>query len=360
MRFSQIRILPNHGRVRGARGAVETWSERAGVLLRVMTSDGRVGQGEASPLPRYSPDTLESAVRALGELNLDDLPRADDGEAAPAYLERLSALTASLPPSAAFAVETALLDLLGQQRQMPIWALFDDARTEPVPLCVLAGGADDETVVSEARVAAARGAHTIKIKIAGPTLGSQLDTLARVRDAIGDRRLRLDANRTFTSDSCATELERLVPLHPELVEEPAPLDALSSRPASSVPLALDESLQDASTLGRVAPHLRRLGYVALVLKPMALGGFSSCVRLARLAGECGLDATLSHLFDGPVALAAAAHIALAVGSRTRASGLAAHGGLEAWPRTALPFLDSTTVVATSAPGLGVLPLKEPA
>jgi L-alanine-DL-glutamate epimerase-like enolase superfamily enzyme len=321
-----------------------------------VTRDGRVGQGEASPLPGYSSDTLVSAQRALHSMDFDTLPLAEDGEAAPAYLERLSERTSSLPPSAAFAVETALLDLLGQHRAQPIWALLGDACEEPVPLCALVGGADDESVVSAARTAASRGAHTIKTKIAGPKLGSQLDVLARVREAIGDRPFRLDANRSFTSDTVATELERLLPLRPELVEEPAPVDALLSQPASPIALALDESLQDPSALDRVTPHLRQLHCVALVLKPMALGGFFACLRLARRARENGLDTTLSHLFDGPVGLAAAAHLAIAIGSRTRASGLAAHGGLEAWPPVALHFLGATTIIATSSAGLGLPPL----
>jgi o-succinylbenzoate synthase len=360
VRFSQIHISVCRGRVHGVRGAVETWSERAGVLLRLVTPEGRVGQGEASPLPRYSSDTLQSAQRALEALDFDALPAAEDGEAAQAYLGRLSSRTSSLPPSAAFAVETALLDLLGQRRNAPIWSLFDDARRAPVPLCAMVGGADDDGVVTAAHAAATRGAHTIKVKIAGPTLGAQLDTLARVRSAIEERHLRLDANQSFTPDTCATELERLVPLHPELVEEPVPVEALLSQPSSPVPLALDESLQEPSAFDRVAPHLGRLGCVALVLKPMALGGFSACLRLARRAHQSGLDTTLSHLFDGPVALAAAAHLAIAIGSRTRASGLAAHGGLDAWPRVPLPFLDSTTVMAVDGAGLGLLPLEEPA
>ena len=360
VRFSKVELLPYRGRVRGARGAVETWSERAGVLVRLVTTDGRVGQGEASPLPRYSPDTLECAQRALWRTDFDALPEAEQGEAVAAYLERLSAATTSLPPSAAFALETAMLDLLGQQRATPIWALFEGARADPVPLCTLVGGADDAGVVSAAVSAASRGTHTIKAKIAGPALGRQLDTLARIREAIGARPLRLDANRTFTADTFATELERLRPLAPELVEEPAPPEVLLVQPAAPVPLALDESLQDSSVLDRLAPHLGPLGCVAFVLKPMALGGFSACLRLARRARQLGVEVTLSHLFDGPVALAAAAQLAIAVGSRKLASGLDAHGGLEAWPSIDLPFLDTTSVVATSIPGLGVSPLKEPA
>ena len=359
MRFSRVDVVTCRGRVRGVRGAIETWSERAGLLLRLVARDGRVGQGEASPLPRYSRDTLESAERALSRTDFDSLPAAERGEPVTRYLGRLAKETASLPPSAAFAVETALLDLLGQERGAPLWSLFDARGSDPVPLGRFVGGADDASVVSAAAAAAREGTHTIKVKIAGPLLGPQLDALALVRDEIGDVRLRLDANQTFTTESVAGELERLRPLNPELVEEPAPLEAMISQPHVPVPWALDESLQDTSAFARVEPHLARLTCAAVVLKPMALGGFFACLELARRARAHALSVTLSHLFDGPVALAAAAHLAIALGSRSHASGLAVHGGLAAWPEIPLPFLDPTSIVATSRPGLGIS-LLEPA
>ncbi len=54
--------------------------------------------------------------------------------------------------------------------------------------------------------------------------------------------------------------------------------------------------------------LRRGSFRVLVLKPMALGGFAACLELARIAAAAGGAVLVSHLFDGPVGLAAAAHL----------------------------------------------------
>jgi o-succinylbenzoate synthase len=359
MRLERVDVLTCGGHVSAARGAIEKWTERSGLLLRLVTQDGRTAQGEASPLPGYSSDGIEATRRALGGIDWNAVSDLERGESATSYLARLGPALDGLPPAATFAVETALLDLAGQRRGMPIWALFDEAAPFPVPLSSLLGGADDEDTVAAAHAAAARGAHTVKVKIAGPRLGRQLGALARIREAIGDRPLRLDANRTFDAGGVRDEFDALRAISPELVEEPVPTAALFELGPLAVPIALDESLQDRAAFARLEPVLPRLGCVALVLKPMALGGFGACLELARRAGACGIDATVSHLFDGPVALAAAAQLALVVASRSRASGLDRHGGLLAWPTVALPFLTSTTIVATSLPGLGLLPLSVP-
>jgi o-succinylbenzoate synthase len=358
MRFGRVDVLPCRGRVRGARGAAETWTERSGLLLRLVALDGRVGQGEASPLPGYSRDDIEAARSALGAVTFSALPELERGEEVRGYLARLRVATAEMPASARFAVETALLDLAGQERGVPLWALFDRGAGTPVPLSALAGGADADGVTAASK-AVERGVRTVKVKIAGPNLGRQVEALARIRTVIGDVALRLDANRTFAAHSVRDEFAALCEVRPELVEEPVPTEALAGLPALPVPLALDETLQDGAAFTRLEPHLSRLGCVALVLKPMALGGFAACLELAERARARGLDVTLSHLFDGPVGLAAAAHLALAVASRSRATGLAAHGGLEAWPAVPLPFLEETSVVATSSPGLGLEPLRMP-
>ena len=39
-----------------------TWSERKTLLVVVEDAEGRVGLGEAAPLPDYSPDTLDDDV----------------------------------------------------------------------------------------------------------------------------------------------------------------------------------------------------------------------------------------------------------------------------------------------------------
>jgi L-alanine-DL-glutamate epimerase-like enolase superfamily enzyme len=93
----------------------------------------------------------------------------------------------------------------------------------------------------------------------------------------------------------------------------------------------------------------------LVLKPTVLGGLVACLALAREAAARGLAATVTHTFDGPVALAAAAELAAALPGGGPACGLDRHGGLDAWPPTSIPQLHPAHVASANRPGLGLAP-----
>ncbi len=336
------------------------YRERSGVLLALVDDEGRVGQGEASPLPGYSPEDLGSCQSALSALDWDEL--VAPGSAS--LLELLAAASSRVPaalPAARFAVETALLDLAAQRVGRPAWSLLRaavrrlESRPLPIALCGLIATPDataDSVVAAAARLCE-RGLATLKLKIG---FDGDLALARALRAHVGDRvQLRFDVNRAWPEGEATERLLGLAGVSPELVEEPTtPLRALGTSP---VPLALDESLQSPGVLERLRPSLRDLRVEAVVLKPAALGGLVHSVELAARAQSLGLGVVVSHLFDGPVALASAAALALAVASPERASGLDRHPGLAAWPAVRIPIVGDTHVVPDEHTGLGVEPLS---
>jgi L-alanine-DL-glutamate epimerase-like enolase superfamily enzyme len=359
MRIDDIDIQEFSGKVTGARSATSEWPARAGMVLRVRTSDGLVGQGEASPLPGYSSDAYAPALAALRNVDWGSLPEPEALSDADELLERLDTVAGSTGArSARFALETAYLDLVGQRTARPLWQLLDGSTRAPVPVPVssLIGSADDGRIVDSARTAVARGVAGVKVKLPGPSSDQRVERIRSVRAAIGNAGLRLDANGSLPVDRVQSELAKFRELDIEFIEEPVMSSVFDAVADPPVPIALDESLQSPNAWSRMEPVLTRLRCVALVLKPMALGGFSACVRWARTAREHGLHVTVSHLFDGPIALTACAHLALAIASRGYGSGLDPHGALRAWPTAALPLHSDSTVVASGRPGLGMAPL----
>ncbi|HVU05797.1 MAG TPA: enolase C-terminal domain-like protein [Polyangiaceae bacterium] len=360
MRLRSVAIQTNRGRSPGVRSGTRGLPERAGVLLTIVDEAGRVAQGEASPLPGYSVETTSEAERALAGISWAAVPEAEPGEPARAFLRRSREALVGLPPSARFAVETAILGLVAERRGVPLFALLrTDGSTPPVPMSAMAGGVDDPEVGRGIARALARGIRTVKLKLRGPDLGAQAGFLSAARTALADADLRLDANGAFSAGATPRVLSELAAFRPELVEEPAPLDVVRELPSSPVPLALDESLSTPGALASIAPRLAALRFRAVVLKPTTLGGISGCLELADEATALGLDVTVSHTFDGPVALAAARHLALAIASRTRASGLDVHAGLAAWPERVLPPLSDGSLVPEDRPGLGLSVLEVP-
>lgn len=318
--------------------AAGAWRERAGLLVELVGPAGVVGRGEASPLPGFSPDTLEEAEAELRALAWPALDLR-----APLAPQLRDALAAVRSPSARFAAETALLDLAGRQLGRSVAALL--GREEPDRRVPLAALVDDAI---EAATAVARGVRALKVKV-GRDLERDLARLCTIRAAVGaDVALRVDANRAFARDEAPAWLAALAALAPEYVEEPAP--GFAGLSPSPVPLAADESLLDERRWPEIAAACR-----VVVLKPAALGGLFCALELAARAAEAGLDVVISHLFDGPVALAACAELALALPRPPRACGLAPHAGLAAWPPLEVPQVGSAWLAPARRAGLGIGP-----
>jgi o-succinylbenzoate synthase len=331
----------------GARNAGRAWAARSGLLLGLHAGCTR-GLGEASPLPGYSPDTLESAENALGALDMAALERALNLDDTEESLKSVANLLPRTEAAARMALETAALDLRGRQRHASAPALLGAAPMAERTLAWLVGALDAEAL-GRIRTAQQAGYGHFKIKLGGTgDFRAAIAGVSELRRTLGaGPRLRLDANRAWSHSEATSAGILLEALDIEFIEEPS--SRLTHPPAASIPVALDESLQglDPENLEALA---RRSGARFVVLKPMVLGGLSHCIELARHAAALDLGVVVSHSFDGPVGLIAAAALALALPTRI-AQGLAPHAGLAAWRQIPLPITDAT-LNTWKTPGLG--------
>lgn len=332
----------------GARNAGRAWPARSGLLLELCAGTCR-GLGEASPLPGYSPDSLadvETALDALDPAAVQRAFRIEDME------EALKALADLLPPgqpAARMALETAALDLRGRQRRLSAPSLLGADPRAGRGLAWLVG-APDAAALAVVQGAARTGYEHFKIKLGRFGFrAAELAAVGELRRALGAvPRLRLDVNGAWSEAEAICACRTLAAQDIEFLEEPS--FALTRPLDTAIPIALDESLAGLNP-DDLAVLARRSGAGFVVLKPMVLGGLSRCLDLARRAAALNLGVVVSHSFDGPVALLAAAALALALPART-AHGLAPHAGLGAWPRTPLPIARGA-LHAWTAPGLGL-------
>lgn len=360
----RIEVLEHRGQLATeVSNASASWRERRGVLLRLWDEDGRAGQGEASPLPGYSRDALPLCVAELRGL----APEALDAELGPDGVSLRRPGTGLTCAAARHAVETALLDLLGQRRGVSVSALLGAPRAE-VPLSVLLeDGAGPEArgddlaraLCAAGRHAVAAGAQAVKWKLGRRPFADELLALAALRAEIGAGvALTLDANRKWGADEAEVlrRLERLSAIGPAYVEEPFSV-GVRWPAGAAVPLALDESLQgdERRSAARLEDLLRRGAVSVVVLKPMALGGVLRCLELARRAAAAGVGSAVTHLFDGPVALAVAAELALSlpVVDAALPCGLWPHPGLSVWPAWRAPQVQGGVLRGGGWAGLGL-------
>lgn len=344
----------------GASNASMAWRQRRGLLLELCDREGRIGQGEASPLPGFSSDTLVEARADLLGVDWAALPDLAPGDGLLDDVEEALRAAGLNAPTARFAVETALLDLAGQAAGLPVHALLaatrpgagaDGSRPSAVPLAALLA----RDLVASAAERVGEGYGCLKVKV-GRAPAEELALLGALRAEVGDGvLLRADANRSMDAEMAPGWLQAAADLGLEFVEEPLPPARLRELLPSPVPIAIDESLEAGSGASGLAAALEAGAYRYVVLKPAYHGGALGCLRLAAEARSLGAQPVVSHLLGGPVALAAAAELALALPPGP-AAGLAPHAGLSMWPALELPAYGRAEILPHDDPGLGLPPL----
>lgn len=316
-------------------GAARGRVERAAVLVEVRSDRGAIGLGEAAPLPGMSLDTLDDAERAIAAIAARAPFDVLDRDAA-------FALARGAVPSARFAIETALLDVLARDRGVTLAALLGPPTADEVRV-PLAAVVDDP---ASARWACAAGVRCLKIKL---DAGDDIARAFAIAAAAPRARLRIDANRSWPRSEVAARMAALARLPIDYVEEPCAAAHLLAAEPLPCKIALDESL------ALIAPEelrvaLRGPRLAALVLKPTVLGGLAATLDLAKLARAAGVAAIVSHGLEGPIGTAACAELALALGGEHPA-GLALHAALVGW-RLAVPQVAADHVHRAVSPGLG--------
>ncbi|MEO1234221.1 MAG: enolase C-terminal domain-like protein [Myxococcota bacterium] len=329
--MERLSLRPFARKTPGAENARARWPERRGVLV-TLEACGRSGYGEVSPLPGYSPETLESTLREAEGLSAEDLvadPESWSGCALPPLRS----------PSLRFGLEAALLDLASRLVERPAWSLLAPSASAVGVAEVLTSL---DSAVEDAERCLAVGFRTLKLKIGRPQrFADELAVLRRLRRLDACFELRVDVNQAFGPE-VASRLSSLSDAGVDLVEEPTP-NPVEWPQYETPPLALDESLQ--RWMPGQLPEGAGGQLRALVLKPAVLGGLRATMAWAATARSMGMDVIISHLFDGPAAAAALRTLAVVVG------GSAAHGlGAE---RGRGPQL-----VPDEGPGLGFEPSAE--
>ncbi|MBL8917355.1 MAG: o-succinylbenzoate synthase [Myxococcaceae bacterium] len=322
-------------------------AERAGFEVH-LAHEGVEGRGEAYPLQAFGTESLADAESVLRTVEVTPVASVDE------VAGQLSSLTAT--PAARFAVESALFEWLARRRGVPVAVLLGEARAR-VPVNALIDGADAEALVENARKAVDAGFATLKLKVAARSVSLDAQRLHSVRVAVGPRvALRIDANGGWTEGVARSALRGLESLGIEVCEQPvAPHDVEGLRRVTElvpVPVAADEALGDPLHRARVLTVDPRPAAKVLVLKPAVLGGLMPSLELARKASSLGLGCYVTTTMDGPIARAAAAHLAAVLPPSSFAHGLSTPELFEGLAPDAFTAVHGAVTVP-SVPGWGV-------
>jgi L-Ala-D/L-Glu epimerase / N-acetyl-D-glutamate racemase len=289
-------------------------NERELLAVRVR-GEGLEGWGETAALTLRGGAPLPELARELEQVCG---PALRDGGFEPerlwSALARCRSRGAGAPALAA--VDIALHDLAGKAESKPVWRLLGASEASPVPCNATLPAANPAILTTLAEHWADEGFETFKLKVG---LAGDVTQVAAVRGALGpDARIRVDANGAWALSEAVERLRAIGRHTIELAEEPVrgleQMAALRSR--TRIPLAADESL----ATQRDAREAVELGACSLATVKLAkVGGIAEALEIAAV-----LPVYLSSALEGPIGIAAAAHVVQALPEREATHGLA-HG-----------------------------------
>ena len=255
-----------------------------GVIVVALTEGAHVGRGEAAGVD-YDGETvagMRAAVEGLRE-------RIESGA-------DLRALIDGLPPGGARnALDCAWWDLNAKKSGVSAFATAGFAR--PVPLVSAVTFGIDTEEATRAAAEHYRDWPLIKIKVDGER---HLETVKLIRGICRRARFIVDPNQAWDCELLNRLAGPLRELNVALIEQPVArgTDATLKNYTGSIPLAVDESLQDHDDL----PRIKDFYHVANV-KLDKTGGLTEALKTARAARALGLDIMVGCMAGTSLAMA---------------------------------------------------------
>lgn len=247
---------------------VDKRSLRSGIFVQMSNEIGQIAQGEISPLPGYSKESINDALRQLEHIK----PFLVDTQW---FLEDIHSnlLSFSLYPSVFFGIESVLMDLCDPKAHI---------------LCkryALILGSPKEMIERSLQIHE-EGFNAAKIKIGHLSLNQATEVVSSL---VKSFRLRLDFNRKWslkdTLRFCAQFPENTF----EYLEEPvSDIEHVKYFPHY---FALDESLR----LHNIDPFFSLENFTTCIIKPTLHYPFDSIVK-------SGKNIVLSSSFESPLGI----------------------------------------------------------
>ena len=279
------------------------------MLVTVYCSDGSVGTGEGTTIAgmAYGPESPESMKLAI-DAYLGPAMIGKDASRVQALMAHLSKLV-KVNHFAKSAVETALLDAHGRRLGVPVSELLGGRCRDRLPVAwTLASGSTEKDIAEAEKMLELRRHKTFKLKIGARDPKVDIEHVARIKKAVGDRgAVRVDVNMAWSETQAAWAIPALADAGCELVEQPVNSAAALKRLMRRFPVALmaDEVLQGPQSAFDIA---KNEGADVFAIKIEQSGGLFAAQRVAAIADAAGIELYGGTMLEGAVGTIASAHL----------------------------------------------------
>ncbi len=311
------------------------WGGRYWILVKLTTDTGIIGWGEVYAAA-VGPAAMTAVIRDVFDRHMAGAnPEDIELMFRRAYSSGFTQRPDPTVMGAFSGLEIACWDILGKDRDRPVWALIGGrtnarlrAYTYLYPLDhhpVAAFWTSPDMAAEAAAAAVAQGWTAVKFDPAGPYTirgghDPAMSDITRsaafcraIRDAVGDRAdLLFGTHGQFSTGGAIRLAQAIEPFGPLWYEEPVPPDNVTAMArvarATRIPVAAGERL---TTIAEFAPLLRE-GAAAIVQPALGrAGGINEGRKIAALA-QAYNALVAPHLYAGPVEWAANIHLGVAI------------------------------------------------
>jgi len=277
------------------------------VLVRIETSEGLVGWGEASPLHSIVGETQSIVLAACLELR-----NLLIGKDATEIAERVAEMDDFLPhnTTAKSAFDMALYDIAGKAAGMPVYQLLG-GKPRQMETDLTIGLCHPKEVGKKTQAVLAKGFRIIKVKL-GTNLKDDIRRLTSIREAAPNATIRIDANQGWDRITAIKALSAFEELEIEFCEQPVRAHDIKGLRevggSTTIPIMADESLFSPASAMRLieedaCPYFN--------IKLSKSGGIHNALKVAAIAEAAGIKCMVGCMLESRLGLAAAVHFARA-------------------------------------------------
>ena len=310
---------------------------RSGFIVR-LSANGINGFGEAAPLTGFSTESEKECLSAL--ISVAKTIKGIDVDAK--LLDIIRDLLKEIP-SACFAMETAILDILSKMNKTVMAFYINKSTCSFVKVNMLYHkGFELQS-----------GVEVVKLKIGSNTLLEDIDFVKNITMSLRPTvKLRLDVNGAWNLNTALEACDLLSSYNIDYLEQPLSRDKIHQiselRKNTTIPIAADESLTDIIS----AQNLIDAGATdVFVIKPMVSGGFKNTKEIIELAADHGIRSVITSMMESYIGRMALLHLSCAY-QITEACGFMT-GSLFDDDQQNIPFQENGRMYIGEIPGLGI-------
>ncbi|WP_244828891.1 muconate/chloromuconate family cycloisomerase [Caballeronia sp. TF1N1] len=303
-------ILVDLPTIRAHQLSMATMQQQTMVIIRLRSSDGIEGIGEATTIGglSYGEESPEG-IKLTIDIYLAPALVGQDANNINAVMLKLNKVARG-NRFAKSGIETALLDAQGKRLGVPVSTLLGGAVRKTLPVLWTLASGDTNRDIEEAEMLLAERRHNVfKLKIGRRGVRDDVAHVSKIKSALGDRaKVTVDVNQAWSEVDATLGIAALESAGVDLVEQPTPREhrgALARLAARfNVPIMADESVtgpEDALELVRDACA------DVFALKIAKSGGIFGMMRTAAIADAAGVLLYGGTMLEGSIGSVASAH-----------------------------------------------------